>query len=775
MTSEVPFYPLAPLVFLLAAVVFALEMRRHLLVLARAKPATVGDEPGQRLGSSLRYAFAQARMFADPRAGAMHAAIFWGFLVLTVGTANRVTFGIVQAVLAWPVDGWIWRLLLAVQNVFAVAVLAAVAYAAVRRLVTRPQRITLSRDALTILVLIAGVVGSELLFEAFRLARYGDPYAAAELVARPLSTWLAAPLGPATQAALFGIFWWCNLLLISAFLVYLPISKHLHVATAVFNTAWRKLAPRGQLPAMDLEAETARFGVRTIEDLTWKDLFDGLTCTECGRCQSNCPAWATGKPLNPKTFIMGLRGLTVAAEAGVPLLPFPAGASNAHPGGAVSAPAASAGSSTPPARPDGLAVEALERPIVDSAIPFDAVWDCVTCGACVEACPVTIEHVDKIVGLRRNLVLEESRFPAELNLAFTNMERQGNPWGQPRGSRLEWTKGLPFTVPVAADVASAGPQALAELEVLYWVGCAASFDDRNRRVARAVATCLHAAGIRFAVLGEEETCTGDPARRLGNEYVFQMLATANIATLERYRGPTILTACPHCFNTLATEYPQLGGRFEVVHHSRYLAGLVQAGRLRVDEEGGATGDPDGSAPGAAEPGAARPAAAGPAVTEPAAARPAAAVGSVGAVTYHDACYLARYNDVVDEPRSVLRMLPGAELREMERHGRQGFCCGAGGGRMWLEERRGVRINHERTLQALATGAGTVATACPYCLVMLRDGLADLQPADAASQAEVRALDIAELLAANIAAGGAGPTEPQLAGSRDAGGSTQGMA
>jgi Fe-S oxidoreductase len=441
---------------------------------------------------------------------------------------------------------------------------------------------------------------------------------------------------------------------------------------------------------MDLEADTARFGIKTIDDLDWKGLLDGFTCTECGRCQDACPAWATGKPLNPKTMIMGLREMSVGAEKDLPLIPW----IRPRPSGKPSSLGAAA------------AVE--ELPIVDTAIPYDAVWDCLTCGACVEACPVLIEHVDKIVGLRRNLVLEESRFPQELTASMTAMERYGNPWGQPATARLDWTRGLPFEVPTAAAVAAAGPDAVAELECLYWVGCAAAFDDRNKRVARAFVTCLEAAGVRYAVLGQEESCSGDPARRMGNEYVWQMLAAQNIDTLDRYRPRTIVTACPHCFNTIGNEYGQLGGRYEVVHHSTYLARLVEEGRLRPDAADGRT------------------------------------------LTYHDACYLARYNGVIADPRAVLGAVPGVELREMHRHGRESFCCGAGGGRMWMEEDRGTRVNAERTRQALETGADAVATACPFCLVMMRDGLADAPGGGAGG---VVAQDVAEVLAASLPASG----------------------
>ncbi len=690
MIEQVPLYPLAPILFWLAAVGFALQMARHLRVFAAAGPSAVGDQPERRIGSFLVYAIAQVRMFREPGPGLMHAAIFWGFVLLTIGTANRVTFGLVQGVLGWPLDGWGWRLTLLAQSLLGLAVLGAIGYALLRRLVTRPARLTLTRDGLTILFLIGGVVLTELLAEAFRLARFEDAFGQWAVIPWALSQALSG-LDPALLQVGFALFWWANLAIVCYFLLYLPRSKHLHIATAFFNAAFRKLRPRGELPAMDLEAETARFGVKTIADLGWKDLLDGFTCTECGRCQASCPAWATGKPLNPKTLIMGLREMAVEAEVGVPLLPWRGGARGP----------------TTASEPPGLPAAALQRPIVDSAIPYDAVWDCVTCGACVEACPVMIEHVDKIVGLRRNLVLEESRFPAEMTVAFTNLERYGNIWGQPQGSRLDWARGLPFAVRTAAEVvAEGGPNAVAELECLYWVGCAASFDDRNRRVARAFVTCLDAAGVSFAVLGQEESCTGDPARRMGNEYVYQLLATQNVATLDRYRPEAIVTACPHCFNTIRAEYGQFGGRYEVVHHSQYLARLVADGRLRPE------------------------------------------VGREGSLTFHDSCYLTRYNGVVEEPRTALAAVPGVELREMERRGRQSFCCGAGGGRMWMEETRGTRINAERTRQALETGAAGVATACPFCLVMMRDGLAD---ATGSTERPVLAQDIAEIMAGSLAA------------------------
>jgi Fe-S oxidoreductase/nitrate reductase gamma subunit len=699
--EHVPFYPLVFAVFWGAALVFVLAMARHLRVFAAARaegPSPLDNVPA-RLAGLIEYAFVQTKMFKDPRAAILHLGIFWGFVLLTVGTANVVTGGLVQAIISWPLDGLLWAAVLAMQNIVALIVIAAVLWAFERRFISRPARLTFNNDALLILGMIGTLVAAEFVAGLFEVARYGDQPGAfiGNALAGPLRQ-----LDAATLQAGFAIAWWLHMVIVAAFLVYLPFSKHLHIATSFPNIYFRKLAPRGELPKMDLEAEDATFGLRTLADLGWKDMLDGFTCTECGRCQQACPAWSTGKPLNPKHFIMGIREMSVEAEHGLPLIP--------------NSPSAAAFGLT-----DVIDEKAMLKPIVDNAIPFDAVWDCVTCGACVEACPVLIEHVDKIVGLRRNLVLEDSKFPTELNTAFRNMEGVANPWGQPPTTRTDWTRGLPFAVPTVAELSAEGTRD--DLEVLYWVGCAAAFDERNRKVARAFATCMNAAGINFAILGQEESCTGDPARRMGNDYVFQMLAQGNVDTLNRYRmgERTIVTACPHCFNSIGNEYGQLGGQFRVIHHAAYLRQLLAAGRLRVvDADAGA----DGSG------------------------------GTGRSVTLHASCYLTRYNGIVDQPREVLGSIAGLELREMDNRGKNTFCCGAGGGRMWMEETRGTRINESRTAQALATGASTVATECPFCMTMLKDGL---EAAQSGTGGSVKAIDIAELLAESLA--------PTQAGSR----------
>jgi Fe-S oxidoreductase len=459
----------------------------------------------------------------------------------------------------------------------------------------------------------------------------------------------------------------------------------------------KPMMSRGKPVDFEDPAEDDIFGVGQVEHFTWKGLLDFTTCTECGRCQSQCPAWNTGKPLSPKLLVMGLRE---HAYAKAPYL---------LAGGGKDMAGEERASQEQLANVDVLALAEAERPLVggvdeNGVIDPDVLWSCTTCGACVEQCPVDIEHVDHILDMRRYQVLIESSFPSEAGTMLKNLENKGNPWGMNASSRLDWTDGLDFEVPVVGD----SVQDLSEVEYLYWVGCAGALEDRAKKTTRAFAELLHTAGVNFAVLGSAESCSGDPARRMGNEFLFQMLAQQNVEVLNEAKATTIVATCPHCFNSLANEYPQLGGSYRVIHHTQLLSELVAAGRLT----------------------------------------PLTPVD--GLVTYHDPCYLGRHNKVYTPPRQIMDAVPGMRQQEMHRCKERGFCCGAGGARMWMEERIGKRINTERVDEALSLDPDIVSTACPFCLVMLSDSVTSKkQSGDAREDVEV--VDVAQLLIRSVKA------------------------
>ncbi|MGN6688429.1 MAG: (Fe-S)-binding protein [Actinomycetales bacterium] len=508
-----------------------------------------------------------------------------------------------------------------------------------------------------------------------------------------------------------------------------------HRFTAWFNIFFKRHPDRtalGELPPIsvagkpvdfeDIDSldEDASLGVGKVEDFTWKGLLDFTTCTECGRCQSQCPAWNTSKPLSPKLVILGLRDHAYAKA------PYLQAARAATAGGTDSGVRES---DKVPAVDFGPEVmNEVERPLVGTldergVIDPDVLWSCTTCGACVQQCPVDIEHVDHIVNMRRYQVLMESSYPSELGGLFKNLENKGNPWGVGQNQRLEWAKGLPFDVRVVGE----DVEDLSDVEWLFWVGCAGAFEDRQKKTTRAVAELLHTAGVDFAVLGTGETCTGDPARRAANEFLFQQLAMENAETLKEAKARKVVATCAHCFNTLKNEYAQLGVELEVVHHTQLLNRLVREGKLTPVKP----------------------------VTESAAGPQ---------VTYHDPCYLGRHNGVYAPPRELIGSLPGVEYREMPRNSERSFCCGAGGARMWMEEKIGTRINANRTAEAVATGAKQIAVGCPFCRVMLSDGLTAAQ-ADGAAGEDVSVVDVATLLleAVRRGDGGVEQGEPVPAG------------
>ena len=448
-------------------------------------------------------------------------------------------------------------------------------------------------------------------------------------------------MAPATLQAIYEWSWWLHLADLLYFANYLPYSKHFHILASIPNIFFMNLEPMGKLATVDLE-NSERFGASRVEDLTWKQMLDGYTCTECGRCRVVCPTALTGKPLDPKIFIGRMRDAVYEATPSILL--------------------ESSG------RGNGDGVDPRQD-LIGSWLSEDTIWACTMCGFCTTACPVfIIPVVDKVAEMRRYLVLDKAEFPKEVQNAFRGMETNGNPWNISAATRSDWAKGLP--------VASMAEAQGKEIEVLFWVGCAGSYEDRAKRVSKALVEILDSAGVSFAILGNEETCTGDSARRMGNEYLFQMLARQNVETLNGYKVRKIVTNCPHCMNCLKNEYGDFGGHYEVVHGSQLVSDLIRAGRVKL-------GTP---------------------IPE--------------TVTFHDPCYLGRYNGAYDAPRDILRAIPGLELTELPRSKEKGLCCGAGGGRMWMEEKLGTRINQERMKEIADSGASSVGVSCPFCMVMI---------------------------------------------------------
>jgi Fe-S oxidoreductase len=677
---------------------------RRVLMLYRLATAGQPVEPGRTSDVGTRAVavgtevLGQRKLLKWSVPGAAHFAVFWGFLIL--GATIVEGFGaLFQRDFHIPVIGtmtWLGFL----EDLFIVAVICGLAVFSVIRLVQNPEREgrrsrffgSHTGAAWLVLFMIFNVMWTLLLYRGAQINTGNFPFPhgafASEAVAR-----LLEPAGRTANDVLETVGVLGSLGVVLGFLVLVVHSKHLHIFLSPLNVAFsrRPRALGALLPVysggneVDFEdpGEDDKIGRGVIEDFTWKGMLDFGTCTECGRCQSQCPAWNTGKPLSPKLLIMGLRDHALAKA------PYLLASSDEERA----------------ALPKDVLAEA-ERTLVGpvgegGVIDPDVLWSCVTCGACVEQCPVDIEHVDHIVDMRRYQVLIESQFPKEAHTMLRNLERAGDPWGRGAKARLEWMAGLPFEVPVLED-----ERLPDDLDYLLWVGCAGSLDENAKKTTRAVAELLHTAGVQFMVLGGEETCTGDAARRLGQEVLFQELAKQNVEKLNAVGAKRIVVTCAHCFNALGNEYPQLGGVYEVVHHTQLLSKLVAEGRLV----------------------------------------PVQPVDA--AVTYHDPCYLGRHNRVFNPPRDILGSVPGIRLTEMPRHRETSFCCGAGGARMWMEETIGTRINETRTDEAIGTGAELITAACPYCIVMLTDGAATRKQQGKAGE-DLQVVDVSQVLLRSV--------------------------
>lgn len=622
------------------------------------------DAITDRLRDFFVYVIGQARVIKEP-GGVLHLFIFWGFLILQLETIEYMFRALFfdfhfSSIIGEP----LYNVLLCSQDIMAVLVTVAIIAATIRRFVVRPKYTVVSTDAAVINALILGLMLTKFVANGVEIQNVPLEVLGHDPAWTPFAALTGAAfatLGIAHEAV-YHVAYWMHLGIVAFFANYIPRGKHLHLIGAMPNIFFRKRRPLGALEPVDMEDETVEsFGVGQVEELSWKQLLDTYACTECGRCEHYCPAYNTGKSLNPMMIIHKVKDELKAKGDVV----FKQGE------------------------------EPEEWPMLaGGVISREELWACTTCGACVSNCPVFIDHVDTIVDMRRYLALMEADFSPEVSRTFRNMENNSNPWGISKSYRADWADGL--DIPMISELAEPP-------EYLFWVGCAGSFDDRQKKVTQAFVEVLNAAGVSYAVLGTEEGCTGDPARRIGNEYLYWMLATAAIETLDSHNVTKIVTACPHCYHTIAKEYPQLGGHYEVLHHTDLIRDLIEEGDLRL--------------------------------------KPAA----LTKVTYHDSCYIGRWRDSYDAPRDILRSVPGIEVQEMALNKRQSFCCGAGGGRMWMEEHEGKRVNIERTDQALATDPDTIAVACPFCMTMFDDGLKN-RGADA-----VVLKDLAEIVAENLAA------------------------
>ena len=657
------------LVMIIAWGVFALQITVKFGALTKMAPEHRLNDIGRRIGRLLKIGIGQEKLIGHSRergAGIMHAFIFWGALLIGVRELTLMGEGFISGFQEYlPLlgsDSILGYIYISVYNIAEVLVLSMVLVALYRRIWPKPERLELNWEGIYVLLFIGSIMLTDILFDAARLnlvENYGhnlhylnSTEYGAEWQWAPFSILVATVLnvfGEGGNAFFYHFGYWGHVASMFLFLNVLIHTKQFHEITALPNVFLGSLDyPHAITPLTDLEDETlweeGRIGVNKLEHLTWKQGLDLFSCTECGRCHDVCPTYLTDKPLTLKRFNQSLLYHLRNEESTLFL--------------------------------KGSTDE--EKTLVGDIIHPDTLWACTTCRACEEACPVSIEHVPRIIGMRQNQTMMEEAYPPEMANTFKGLERNFNPWGIGYDQRADWAEGL--EIPLMSETNTETEGQSGEIDVLMWVGCAGAFDSRNQKIARATASLYQKAGVKFAILGSEEKCTGDLARRSGNEMLFQMLAGENVETLNNYNIKKIVTSCPHCLNTIKNEYPQLGGEYEVFHHSQFIQQLVDEGRLPIGSNLKDT------------------------------------------ITYHDSCYLGRYNQEYEAPRKLLNKSGNESLREMERHGIESLCCGAGGARMWMEETIGSRINETRAEEALSTGASTVATACPFCMTMISDGI-----------------------------------------------------
>jgi len=659
------------LFFIVALAIFGYGVYKRVKLWKLGQPENRWKDVWPGIKDVIVYTFAHKRILKDGYPGLMHAGIFFGFLFLAFATAIIT----LQADFALQIfHGWLYLFIKVTANLFGLAALIGIIVAAYRRYIQRPDRLDNKPDDAITLALLFAILLTGFIIQGARIAVLPDPWAGYAFVGQWMAIPLKAMLNEAQLLSLHVFLWWLHLALAMAFIAYFPYSKLFHILLGPLNQFFRNRGPIGIPEPIDFEDESIEtFGKSQLREFSWKALFNTDVCLRCGRCQDNCPAYLSGKHLSPKRIIQDMRVLM--EETGVAL----------QEQNKVLAQAA--GQEAAAASESEEAEEWTGRALIGEVIPEEDLWACTTCRSCEQQCPVFVEHVDKTIDMRRNLVLMETRFPAEAQLAFRNMENNGNPWG------IGWTTRADYLTGLGVKTYEEDPNA----EYLYWPGCSGAFDARNQKVSAALVKLLQAAGVHFAILGNDEKCCGDSARKLGNEYLFFSLATENIEVMKGYGVKKIITQCPHCYNFLKNEYPQLGGDFEVIHHTVFLLDLVKSGKLKLSNADRKT------------------------------------------VTYHDSCYLGRYNEIYEQPRELLKAV-GLNLKEMAHTGEKSFCCGAGGGRMWLEEHEGLRINEMRTDEAIAVKPDYVGTACPFCLTMINDGIAAREAGE-----QVKALDIAEIL------------------------------